>query len=301
MVDGLVVCWGSNEFGEIVGSPGPQECVPPLVRGLLPGDAEDVQATWNGTTVALVGGAVHAWGSDATGQISGTPTGGSTLPPTLVAALSDDNVAIAAGAFATCVTKLDGTVQCLGSNEFWGLGTEDPAPVGPQVVEIEGVDEVVAGFGFFCARVEGDVLCWGDNVAGQVHLGSSDRIAFPSAVDLGGAAVRLAAGLDHACALLGDQTVVCWGANGKQQTGACEGGDVVGPTVVTLGDGQPLRAKRVVGGAVNTCAIDLNDVVVCWGVNGANESGVPYDGTLACPPVVAQIDCAASAAGAGAR
>jgi alpha-tubulin suppressor-like RCC1 family protein len=65
------------------------------------------------------------------------------------------------------------------------------------------------------------VKCWGSNVAGQLGTGNTD-LGFSSSV----ASVTnltnvtsVAAGASHACALLANGAVYCWGANRSGQLG----------------------------------------------------------------------------------
>ena len=85
------------------------------------------------------------------------------------------------------------------------------------------VVELVAGDQFGCVRRDDDsVKCWGRNNWGQLGLGDI-MVRGNSAgtmgdnlpeVDLGAVIpVRLTAGQNHACALLDDGRLKCWGSN----------------------------------------------------------------------------------------
>ena len=83
----------------------------------------------------------------------------------------------------------------------------------------------------------------------------------------GGAnAASVSVGKDHACAVLNDGKLMCWGNNDSGQLGiGVTGGTArtpVGP--VNLGSGR--TAKAVSCGDGYTCAILDDDTLKCWGV-----------------------------------
>ena len=100
----------------------------------------------------------------------------------------------------------------------------------------------------------------------------------PAAVDSGAVApanlcgnvVQVAAGLLHACALKGDGTLWCWGANGSGQLGDGTFDDRAAPVPVTaLGS----NVIQVVVGSSYTCAQRGDARVWCWGKNGNGQLG----------------------------
>jgi alpha-tubulin suppressor-like RCC1 family protein len=106
--------------------------------------------------------------------------------------------------------------------------------------------------------------CWGADDSGQ--LGDGGTTASPRAVAVvaPGTSTPLAdvrevvAGRAHACARLGDASVVCWGANESGQLGS-------------LG-GLPLAA-RVFAGSNGTCALDDGASAQCWGASDVGQLG----------------------------
>ena len=99
-------------------------------------------------------------------------------------------------------------------------------------------------------------------------------------VDLGTGrtALALSAGNNHACAILDDHSVKCWGLGGglgygdtsSRGDGANEMGDNL-PTV-DLGTGRSALAISV--GQQHTCAILDNRTLKCWGANGSGQLGL---------------------------
>src|SRR6266568_4907625 len=79
----------------------------------------------------------------------------------------------------------------------------------------------------------------------------------------------VSAGGGNSCALMGDQTVWCWGQNTSGQLGDGTIKDAMVPVQVT---GLP-PALDVAPGHDHTCAIDTTNQVWCWGSNAFGELG----------------------------
>jgi alpha-tubulin suppressor-like RCC1 family protein len=96
---------------------------------------------------------------------------------------------------------------------------------------------LTAGTAHTCALLEdGAVRCWGDNLFAQLGSARSDgTIALSGAaprLELGGAAIQVAAGERHTCAVLSTHELLCWGetANGKLGYGKGITNKLVGDT-----------------------------------------------------------------------
>ena len=75
---------------------------------------------------------------------------------------------------------------------------------------------VSAGGALTCAILDNNtVKCWGYNGYGQIGDGSTDHRNSPAAVDLGASetAMAISTGKNHACAILNDNSLKCWGYN----------------------------------------------------------------------------------------
>ncbi len=130
----------------------------------------------------------------------------------------------------------------------------------------------------------GSLMCWGKNGDGQLGVGDTINKTTPTAVtatilgDAGGGTPKtvksVAAGKVHTCAILYDDTVVCWG---KNDTGQIGGSSAASWKVLSGTPGDPLNggtANRIAGGEYHTCAILTTDnSVQCWGSNGNGRSG----------------------------
>ena len=97
--------------------------------------------------------------------------------------------------------------------------------------------------------------------------------------------MQVTTGWKHACALLGDGTVKCWGFNTSGQLGDGTQTQRLTPvTVAGLPGGKTVSA--IEGGFAYTCALFTDGTAACWGVNG---NGVLGDGTAASRPTPAPV------------
>ncbi len=210
--------------------------------------------------------------------------------------------AVTAGAYHACALLEDGRVKCWGNNRSGELGLGDTnnrtAGAGELGRHLAAVDlgghratMISAGQGFSCALLDsGAVKCWGDNTYGQLGVGDSANHgdgpgemgdALPTiALGAGRTARMIAAGHVHACAILDDYSLKCWGLNTYGQLGqgdtrsrglaAADMGDALLP--VDLGHGH--HAKSVSVGSNQTCAVLEDDSLKCWGYNGYGQLGL---------------------------
>lgn len=129
------------------------------------------------------------------------------------------------------------------------------------------VTQISAGMQFTCALMaDTTVRCWGDNTRGKLGLGETDTDERnkPTPVPGLSGVTQISAGIFHACALLQDQTVVCWGDNSYGQLGRNNKDN--------LPHGTPMPVMNLTGarsisaGWLRTCATVTNGAR-CWGIN----------------------------------
>ncbi len=184
---------------------------------------------------------------------------------------------VAAGQQHACALLAAGIVQCWGLNDYGQLGNGNGPRAGDgsnAPVPVVGLTDVVAlaaGSYFSCAlRANGQVACWGSNEHGQLGRGDpAAAIGEPVLVDGILSARQIAAGDGHACAVLDDASVVCWGRN---LTGQLNDG-------TSLNQYRPVRAiglrdvRMVSAGSIHTCVGFNSGGVRCWGGNEAGQLG----------------------------
>lgn len=127
----------------------------------------------------------------------------------------------------------------------------------------------------------GDGIIWRDHEvrdSGVEQPGDYCGTACNAAVPAAHGVVQLAAGVLHACALLDNGTVKCWGYNEQGGLGLCSldsRGDEAGEVnanlpIVDLGE----PAVAISAGYMHTCAILGDGGVKCWGGNDDGQLGV---------------------------
>lgn len=140
-----------------------------------------------------------------------------------------------------CGLSEAGAVWCWGDSVHGRLGdglevTDGKTATRPRFADgaaLDGVVQLALGFDHTCAlRATGEIYCWGRNYAGQVGSGDSVIRDRPHPVTLPGdaAAMSVAAGEWHSCAVTASRQVYCWGRNKQGQLGLGNSGTDLDPT-----------------------------------------------------------------------
>jgi alpha-tubulin suppressor-like RCC1 family protein len=220
---GNIACWGRNAAGQLGDGTYTQRNFAVDVMGIT--TATDVVVGSEHTCALLADRTVVCWGQNDQGQLgdgSGAPAG-SPLPVAVRGLTEVRALASSASARHTCALTMSGAVWCWGDNATGQIGvggtTDAPTPV-----EVTGVGmaaiAIGVGGGHSCAvRMDGTVVCWGDNAQGQIGDGSLISRDVPTEVLRLATARSLAGGNVHTCALDEGGAVFCWGSNMFGQVG----------------------------------------------------------------------------------
>lgn len=246
--DGGVRCWGQSDRGQT--GYGTTDTIDPLANGIAIEDLPlvDVGAPVRSLSVGrnaicaiTQDGHVKCWGDDHFGTLGqGAKAPGENwnlgdddvpadYPPIELPGAPVSTVSIEFN--IACALHEDGAITCWGQ-ESAGLGYgaaqdgigigygDDESPLSLGHVDVGGPARAVAvGTNFACALLQdGAVRCWGTSPAGQLGRGDFEVVGYPNPpaayapIDLGGPAVGLAVGSNHACAVLETGDLRCWGS-----------------------------------------------------------------------------------------
>jgi alpha-tubulin suppressor-like RCC1 family protein len=247
------------------------------------------------------GNRVRCWGRNDKAQLGVNSSGSigdqpgelqTSLQPVV---LTGPVIGLSVGMRHACAVVQGNTLQCWGNNELGqlGLGYTSSSAL-PSHVDFGGLKvlTVTVGNDFTCARVAPTVLsstkqvkCWGANNYGQLGVGSSQRVGDQPnemgsnllAVDLPQSASSISAGAAHACAVLSNGDVRCWGAAGSGRLGygfsvGLAYGDSASeqsPHPAAIGQ----TATAVSAGGEHTCARLVTGDTKCWGSNAYGQLG----------------------------
>jgi alpha-tubulin suppressor-like RCC1 family protein len=218
--NGNVMCWGYNNAGQLGDGTTTDSHTPVMVN-----TATSVAALAAGglhTCALTSAGGVLCWGANGEGQV-GNATMTNTNVPVEAYLLHSGVAAIAAGGFHTCAALEEGGVDCWGYNSSGQLGdgTTNNSSVPVAVSGLNGttVVSLAAGNSHTCALTAGGaVLCWGDDLYGELGDAGASGGSSPTpvfVVGLGAGVVAVAASGDslHTCAIVSDGDLQCWGGN----------------------------------------------------------------------------------------
>lgn len=245
----------------------------------------------------LADGSAICWGRGTEGQV-GDNGGVDRLVPTAVntsgIAGFDGFIDIAAGGNHTCALTADGKAYCWGENGNGELGNNSttdalvPAEVDTTALTTSKVFvEIVAGRTHTCGRmIDSHIYCWGNAVDGRLGgTYGSDQLT-PVSVKIGATPLKnivsLYAGRNHSCGLTADGKAMCWGqqsSDGRLGNNATtSSADPVAVDVSALLGKRSL--KQISSGTSNSCAVNTQGRVYCWGHGDDGQNGNSFSDYL---------------------
>ena len=288
--DGDLYCWGRNGNGQLgIGSMGSSTWkTKPTRTNSLGSDAVSVSMGEQHTCAVLDTGVLKCWGRNNHGQVGAGPGGDEDTPQTINVGSGRTVTSVYLGYHHTCAILDDQSVKCWGRNQDGelGVGSTTSSFNTPQSIASLGTNRyavsLALGQGFTCALLDdGSIKCWGQDNLGQRGdgggYGSDIRSPPSSSITLptGRTAKQISAGEFHVCALLDDDSVVCWGNNAEGQLGDGTTSHRTAPVnVSSFGSGHTV--SYVSAGYDHVCALLTDGGVRCWGSNNNGQLG---DGT----------------------
>jgi alpha-tubulin suppressor-like RCC1 family protein len=208
------------------------------------------------------------------------------------------------GGVHACAVLDNSTLKCWGDNFSGELGLGDQTNRGDNPNEMgDNLPTINLGTGktpiqvaaaiadYSCALLnDGSVKCWGSANVGQLGQGDTtvrgdnpnemgDNLP-PIQLGTGRTATAISLGQNHACAILDNGSVKCWGSSSAGQCGwgdTSTRGDNAGEMgdnlpVVDVGTGKTVTA--IAAGVSHTCALLNDGSIKCWGGNAHGELGL---------------------------
>jgi alpha-tubulin suppressor-like RCC1 family protein len=218
-----------------------------LAAVTLDGSAERIACGDDFNCALLENDRLYCWGQGTEGQL-GPMSGDYSWSPEYVPINDGLNAidGLALGGQHGCGWSSAGDVRCWGFNRHGQLAMGHTTSHGLNPLDfssawqLAGVQGAVplqalgAGYNMTCSLAEGDVRCWGEDTRGALgisitpetddigdeegeHFYGVDPLRFRDVPN--GSVKAIGVGDYHACALLADGSVACWGDNTKGQLG----------------------------------------------------------------------------------
>jgi alpha-tubulin suppressor-like RCC1 family protein len=307
--DSSVICWGSNFNGQLGNnSAGGQSSTPVDVVDAANAALRNIASLSAGAShsCARTGlGGVMCWGANNYGQLGNNnkPNEADAAVPVVTSIANSSPIGsvagLASGADHACVLTTGHGVKCWGDNEYGQLGTNSGGVAGatsPAPADVtglsSGIAQVAAGDFFSCAVTSSNgVKCWGYNGNGQ--LGTNDiqlRLAPTDVTGLASGVMTVVAGSNHACALMTNGGMKCWGDNKSGQIGDNSTTQRKTPVDVS---GLTSGVVAIGAGGNHTCALTTQNILKCW---GANDNGQIGNNTTTNQPLAVKIQTGQSIA-----
>ena len=251
--DGVVECWGKNEFGQA--------------------------AKPNGTFLQISAGnwtncgvktdhSIACWGKNDYNLVSSLPSGTNftqvSVGLMVACGLKADKTVvcwgdkgdgrltsqsgmtqISAGQWHTCGLRTDGSVYCWGDDG--GTGRKTP-PENTKFTLVSAAAWHTCGITEF-----GDTVCWGNNDVNRV------RPVPPLAEGL--TYRQVSTGNWHTCGLVSDGSVRCWGTDDDKRISSTPSSGIY---------------SQIEAGIRNTCALREDGSITCWGRNSEGQTWPPF-------------------------
>jgi alpha-tubulin suppressor-like RCC1 family protein len=223
MDTGLVKCWGANSMRQL-GDGTSGDSNTPSSTTYLDGvsnnrTAVKISAGARGTCAILDDDSLSCWGS-----IHGSSP--YSYPTLINLGVNQTVVDVSVGESHTCAIIYNGSLMCWGENSQGQLGDGTTSHnYSPHIINLgTGITakSVVTSYMYTCAILSNnDTKCWGANNDGQLGDGTTTNRNTPTLVSTPTQRhfVSLSLGTYHACGILDDDSVRCWGSNSAGQLG----------------------------------------------------------------------------------
>jgi len=265
-------CWGQNTYGKLGDGTTGTRLLPAAVQGNH--SFRQIDAGRFHTCAVTTTNVAYCWGLNSNGRLGDGSTATRQLRPMPV--VGDLKFrSISAGTDHTCALTPTNRPFCWGRNNSGQLGdgtTVDKwAPrhvsIRRTFIQIEaGTLDRFSTTHTCGVTTMNEAFCWGQNQAGQLGNGFTNRAIRPTAVAGSLTWKGVAVGGDHNCGLTTANLAYCWGYNYYGQLGDGSERGVNAPTRLSpypVTGGRSFTALTV--GESHSCGIAVNTRGYCWG------------------------------------
>ncbi len=265
---GEMRCFGQAGVGEIPGISASQSNEPVLVEGLW----ESVSMGNKFGCALSLAGERYCWGADEGGALSGRKT---LRPSELSTPATLSNVeSLALDESSICYIE-SGALYCMGVSRQGsaGIGPKSSPEAIRVLGDAEAVTKVQLEHDHGCALTAGGAMyAWGPNGTG-VASPVRGAVIEPQLVELPSSAIDMSCNGYHACAVLDDFSLHCWGANNFGQVDpSSQAGNVLAQEVSFMDEGFPAEIRLVEVSPLGTCAVTRRNNVYCWGLDTRGQN-----------------------------
>ncbi|MBK6692069.1 MAG: hypothetical protein IPG50_07685 [Myxococcales bacterium] len=274
---GSVRCWGANDLGQLGAKTDAAVSVDAVTVGADAAATQIDVGLRHGCMVDSAG-ALRCWGLNFFGERGNPELSAWPSRPT--------RVGLDLRRARNNLRASDGRQSDLHGCQRQRRGSAEEAtlePLDQASVDAGGlVEDISASVTFTCATLTGNVTsCWGSTGNSRLGRGAAAGATAQPGSPLfspGFDPTRVATGGAHACAIMTDRGVSCWGSNTRGQAGDFSGKD---PVTTPSGVGGLGKVVQLALGGGHSCALTEDGDVYCWGVNNRGQLALPSpDGSV---------------------
>jgi len=240
----------------------------------------------------------YCFGNGGSGRLGYGSASNSTNPAQVLLATDGIIKGLSTGMDFSCAA-FNSEARCWGNNSLGKLGVSTVLSASSTPVAVKDettanlarVTDISSGREHTCAKVGGEIMCWGQGVDGQLgdNLDSASyvpKIVLRGAANLStvGTIHKLAAGGNYSCAIIGNtKQVYCWGNNTV---------NIEALYAVPIAGGN--NADMISVGGNHACIV-VNEGVRCWGSDSDGQLGNNNAVGNSTIPVIVDVDASDTA------
>lgn len=286
-VDGTLLCWGFNLFGQVGDGTNLNRQIPTQIGGTL--RFNTVSAGGSHTCALTQDGTAYCWGTNTSGQLGlGSVEDDRTVPTSVNTELRF--TAIAAGQSHSCAIDTEGYAYCWGNGMLGEVGGELTDDCGyscaPSPVKVETdlrFKQLSSGRQHTCGVARnGGLYCWGSNEYGRLGAATTELCEnygvdfkpcspIPIPISAGGSWTEVSAGGTHTCGITGNGTGHCWGLGISGLLGDGTDLGVSGYRTDAQMVASESKFANVSAGRNHTCAASRGSQILCWGTGDLGD------------------------------